>query len=48
MDTRTSPPRIRCSGNGTWARNHAGVRHMDDTVPNAGHRALAALQRNDM
>ena len=29
-----------------WARNHVGWRHMDDTRPNAGHRALAALQRN--
>ncbi|VBA40832.1 NAD-dependent protein deacetylase [Mycobacterium attenuatum] len=28
-----------------WARNHCGWRHMDDTVPNAGHRALAALER---
>lgn len=27
-----------------WARNHVGWRHMDDTRPNAGHRALAALQ----
>ncbi len=27
-----------------WARNHVGWRHMDDTVPNAGHRALAALE----
>jgi len=27
-----------------WARNHVGWRHMDDTQPNAGHRALAALQ----
>ena len=24
-----------------WARNHVGWRHMDDTLPNAGHRALA-------
>ena len=29
-----------------WARNHVGWRHMDDTQPNAGHRAVAALQRN--
>jgi NAD-dependent SIR2 family protein deacetylase len=29
-----------------WARNHVGWRHMDDTRPNAGHRAVAALQRN--
>jgi NAD-dependent SIR2 family protein deacetylase len=28
-----------------WARNHVGWRHMDDTAPNAGHRALAALER---
>lgn len=28
-----------------WARNHLGWRHMDDTRPNAGHRALAALER---
>jgi len=28
-----------------WARNHIGWRHMDDTRPNAGHRALAALER---
>jgi NAD-dependent SIR2 family protein deacetylase len=28
-----------------WARNHVGWRHMDDTEPNAGHRALAALER---
>src|SRR6201996_2522516 len=27
-----------------WARNHVGCRHMDDTAPNAGHRALAALE----
>jgi len=27
-----------------WARNHVGWRHMDDTSPNAGHRALAALE----
>ena len=24
-----------------WARNHVGWRHMDQTSPNAGHRALA-------
>jgi len=29
-----------------WARNHVGWRHMDDTEPNAGHRALAALERD--
>ncbi len=28
-----------------WARNHVGWRHMDETWPNAGHRALAALER---
>lgn len=28
-----------------WARNHLGWRHMDDTLPNAGHRALATLER---
>lgn len=28
-----------------WARNHVGWRHMDDTQPNAGHRALAELER---
>jgi NAD-dependent SIR2 family protein deacetylase len=27
-----------------WARNHVGWRHMADTSPNAGHRALAALE----
>lgn len=27
-----------------WARNHIGWRNMDDTRPNAGHRALAALE----
>jgi NAD-dependent SIR2 family protein deacetylase len=29
-----------------WARNHVGWRHMDNTLPNAGHRALAALERD--
>ncbi|WP_304107919.1 NAD-dependent protein deacetylase [Mycolicibacterium bacteremicum] len=29
-----------------WARNHVGWRHMDETVPNAGHRALAELERD--
>jgi NAD-dependent SIR2 family protein deacetylase len=29
-----------------WARNHVGWRHMDDTQPNAGHRAVAELERN--
>lgn len=28
-----------------WARNHLGWRHMDATLPNAGHRAVAALER---
>ena len=28
-----------------WARNHVGWRHMDQRMPNAGHRALAALER---
>jgi NAD-dependent SIR2 family protein deacetylase len=28
-----------------WARNHVGWRHMDETMPNAGHRAVAALER---
>ncbi|OBF08146.1 NAD-dependent deacetylase [Mycobacterium sp. ACS4054] len=28
-----------------WARNHVGWRHMDDTQPNAGHRALTRLER---
>ncbi|MDZ4266960.1 MAG: NAD-dependent deacetylase, partial [Mycobacterium sp.] len=28
-----------------WARNHIGWRHMHATLPNAGHRALAALER---
>ncbi|WAC93196.1 NAD-dependent protein deacetylase [Mycobacterium sp. Aquia_213] len=27
-----------------WARNHVGWRHMEATRPNAGHRALAALE----
>ncbi len=27
-----------------WARNHVGWRHMAATTPNAGHRALAALE----
>ena len=27
-----------------WARNHLGWRHMDVTLPNVGHRALAALE----
>jgi NAD-dependent SIR2 family protein deacetylase len=28
-----------------WARNHVGWRHMNETLPNAGHRTLAALER---
>lgn len=28
-----------------WARNHVGWRHMDETMPNAGHRALAELEQ---
>lgn len=28
-----------------WARNQVGWRHMQDSLPNAGHRALAALER---
>ena len=28
-----------------WARNHVGWRHMHATLPNAGHRAPAALER---
>ena len=28
-----------------WARNHVGWRHMHHTEPNAGHRALAELER---
>jgi len=28
-----------------WARNHVGWRHMAATLPNAGHRALATLER---
>jgi NAD-dependent SIR2 family protein deacetylase len=28
-----------------WARNHLGWRQMDQTLPNAGHRALAALEQ---
>jgi NAD-dependent SIR2 family protein deacetylase len=31
-----------------WARNHVGWRHMDDTQPNAGHRALATLEQAGM
>ena len=28
-----------------WARNHVGWRHVHRTLPNAGHRALAALEQ---
>ena len=28
-----------------WARNHLGWRHMAQTEPNAGHRALASLEQ---
>lgn len=28
-----------------WARNHLGWQHMAQTLPNAGHRALAHLER---
>ena len=28
-----------------WARNHVGWRHMDQRMPNAGHRALVVLER---
>jgi NAD-dependent SIR2 family protein deacetylase len=31
-----------------WARNHVGWRHMDETLPNAGHRAVAALERDGL
>ena len=31
-----------------WARNHVGWRHMDNTRPNAGHRAVAALEHAGM
>jgi len=39
-DSPPSNPRRRY-----WARNHVGWRHMAATLPNAGHRALAALER---
>jgi NAD-dependent SIR2 family protein deacetylase len=29
-----------------WARNQVGWRHMHETLPNAAHRALAALERD--
>ena len=28
-----------------WARNHVGWRHMDNTAPNPGHRAIAELEK---
>ena len=28
-----------------WARNHVGWRHVNRTVPNGGHRALAEMER---
>ncbi len=31
-----------------WARNHVGWRHMDAARPNAGHRALAELERRGL
>lgn len=31
-----------------WARNHMGWRHMDAARPNAGHRALAELERRGL
>jgi NAD-dependent SIR2 family protein deacetylase len=37
----TSDPQFRQR---YWARNHVGWRHMHATLPNAGHRALAALE----
>ena len=37
----TSDPQFRQR---YWARNHVGWRHMADTLPNAGHRALAMLE----
>ncbi|MCV7266956.1 NAD-dependent protein deacetylase [Mycolicibacterium doricum] len=38
----TSDPTLRRR---YWARTHVGWRHMAATLPNAGHRALAALER---
>ncbi|MGO8966642.1 NAD-dependent protein deacetylase [Mycobacterium sp.] len=29
-----------------WARNHVGWRYMDETRPNTGHRAVAALEHH--
>jgi NAD-dependent SIR2 family protein deacetylase len=31
-----------------WARNHVGWRHMDETLPNAAHRAVAALEHQGL
>jgi NAD-dependent SIR2 family protein deacetylase len=31
-----------------WARNHVGWRHMDETRPNAGHRAVATLEQHEL
>ncbi|PRY01655.1 NAD-dependent protein deacetylase [Allonocardiopsis opalescens] len=31
-----------------WARSHLGWRHVSDAAPNAGHRAVAALQRRGL
>jgi len=31
-----------------WARNQVGWRHMDETPPNAGHRAVATLERDSV
>ncbi|GAA2068299.1 Sir2 family NAD-dependent protein deacetylase [Williamsia deligens] len=31
-----------------WARNHLGWRHMDAATPNAGHRAVTALQHRGL
>ena len=28
-----------------WARNHVGWRYVDSAIPNAGHRALASLEK---
>lgn len=31
-----------------WARNHVGWKHVNRTVPNAGHRALVRLEERDL
>ena len=31
-----------------WARSHVGWRHVARAVPNAGHRAVAALQQHGL